>query len=144
MIECGFEDRPGDPEAALDFYKRAHKLGNTDASINIAMYHLNGINMERDPNMGKHLLKYAYKAGNDRAIDYLISFGFIRSRKEIEAEMINVDEELVSQMAQSSTGFLASKRNNEAIQANASANWGRTSVDEAAGQRSSMRSITNS
>ena len=41
MTENGFDDRIGDPEQALEYYKKAHKLGNTDASINIALMYLN-------------------------------------------------------------------------------------------------------
>jgi TPR repeat protein len=41
MNESGFNEKVSDPEQALEWYKRAHKLGNTDASINIALYHIN-------------------------------------------------------------------------------------------------------
>ncbi len=41
MIENGFDERLGDPEGALEYYKKAHKLGNTDASVNIAILYLN-------------------------------------------------------------------------------------------------------
>lgn len=101
MIELGFDDRPGDPEQALDYYRKAHKLGNTDASINIAVYYINGVHgVDKDANMGKQLLKLAFKNGNDKAVDYMITCGFIKNRKEMDAEMLNViDEELVSQMA---------------------------------------------
>lgn len=96
MIELGFEDKPGDPEQALDYYKRAHKLGNSDATINIAIYYLNGIHVEKDVNMGRYLLKQAFKNGNERSVDYMITFGFIKNRKEMEAEMLNMDDEYVS------------------------------------------------
>ena len=106
MIEVGFEDRAGDPDQALEYYRKANKLGNTDASINIAIYYINGVHVERDPKMGKQLLKQAYKNGNEKAVDYMVTFGFIKNRKEMEAEMLNIiDEEMVSQMGQSSTGF---------------------------------------
>jgi hypothetical protein len=42
MIENGFDDRPSDPEGALEIYRQAHKLGNADAVINIALYYLRG------------------------------------------------------------------------------------------------------
>lgn len=92
----------------------------------------------------------------------MITFGFIRTRKEMEAEMLNmIDEEMISQMGQSSTGFnnpliqaAYSKRNSmmpeppsnkEAGNAFNSAFWGRSSVeDAAAGQRNSLRSLNNS
>lgn len=160
MIEVGFEDRPADPEGALEYYKKAHKLGSTDATINIAIYYLNGVHVDKDLSMGKYLLKQAYKSGNSKAVECMISFSFIKNKKEMDAEMLNIDEEFVSQMAQSSTGFnninipnTLSKRNlvmTEAPskEANAfnSGNWGRTSADEnmAGGLRSSMRSINNS
>jgi TPR repeat protein len=100
MVETGFEDRLADPEQALDYYKKANKLGNTDAAINIAVYYVNGVHVERDAALGKQLLKQAYKNGNEKAADYMVTFGFIRSRKEMEAEMLNTaDEEIVSQMA---------------------------------------------
>lgn len=41
MTENGFEDRIGDPETALEYYKKAFKMGSTDASINIALLYLN-------------------------------------------------------------------------------------------------------
>jgi hypothetical protein len=103
----------------------------------------------------------------------MLTYGFIKSRKEMEAEMVNIDEELASQMAQSSTGFhnvnimaeKFSKRNlmisevvgvptkgSEAINgAYNSAIWGGRSTDENIGgggaggvQRSSLRSLNNS
>jgi hypothetical protein len=46
----------------------------------------------------------------------MIGFGFIKNKKEMEIEMLNMDEEVVSWMAQSSTGFnnipTTSKRTN--------------------------------
>jgi TPR repeat protein len=41
MLESGFDEKMSDPEQALEFYKKAHKLGNTDATINLALFHLN-------------------------------------------------------------------------------------------------------
>ena len=35
----------------------------------------------------------------DTVVDYMIGFGFIKSRKEMEVEMLNMDEEVISQMA---------------------------------------------
>ena len=96
MIEVGFEDRVSDPENALDYYKKAHKLGNTDATINIAIYYLNGVHVDKDLNMGRLLLKQAFKHGNEKAVEYMLTFGLIKSRKEMEAEMMNIDDELVS------------------------------------------------
>lgn len=47
MTENGFDDRVGDPETALEYYKKAYKMGNTNASINIALLYLNvRLNME--------------------------------------------------------------------------------------------------
>jgi protein tyrosine/serine phosphatase len=65
------------------------------------VFYVNGTHgVERDANVAKQLLKVAYKHGNEKAVDYMITCGFIKTRKEMEAEMLNlVDEELVSQMA---------------------------------------------
>lgn len=41
MLEIGFEDRVADPEQAIDLYKKAIKLGNSDAAINLALMYLN-------------------------------------------------------------------------------------------------------
>ena len=50
MIESGYDDKVGDPESAIDYYKKASRLGSTDGTINLALYHLNGYYVERDPN----------------------------------------------------------------------------------------------
>lgn len=72
----------------------------------------------------------------------MINFGFIKTKKEMDAEMLNLDEEIVSQMAQSSTGFnnvvpnIANpSRKNTTIEPkennafNSATNWGRVSAD---------------
>ena len=41
MLESGYDDKLSDPELALTYYKKAHKLGSTEAAINIALYYLN-------------------------------------------------------------------------------------------------------
>lgn len=41
MLENGFDEKLSDHEQALEYYKKAHKLGSTDATINIALYYLN-------------------------------------------------------------------------------------------------------
>ena len=76
----------------------------------------------------------------------MINFGFIKSKKEMDAEMLNLDEEIVSQMAQSSTGFnnvnmatnsrknmTADIQSKEVNAFNSGTNWGRVSAEEAAG-----------
>jgi TPR repeat protein len=104
MIENGFDDRPSDPEGALEIYRQAHKLGNADALINIALYYIRGKQpVETDTKKGKEILKQAYKIGStvskDTVLDYMIGFGFIKNKKEMEIEMLNMDEEVVSWMA---------------------------------------------
>ena len=54
MIENGFDDRPADPEAALEYYKKSSKSGCLDALINQAAYHLS--NIDGDKNLGRLLL----------------------------------------------------------------------------------------
>ena len=41
MLETGFEGMAADPERACQLYRQAHKLGNLDATINLAFYYLN-------------------------------------------------------------------------------------------------------
>ena len=41
MYEGGFEGNPPDLESAEQMYKSAHKIGNLDATINLAFYYLN-------------------------------------------------------------------------------------------------------
>lgn len=58
MIENGFDDRPSDPEGALEIYRQAHKMGNADAVINIALYYIRGkLPVEMDVKKGKEILK---------------------------------------------------------------------------------------
>jgi TPR repeat protein len=94
MIETGFDDRPADPEAALEFYRKAAKNGSLDALINQAAYHLNSA--DGDKSLGRLLLLQAYKGGNQRASDYMIHFEIFKTKKEIEAATVNFDEEYLS------------------------------------------------
>jgi TPR repeat protein len=58
MIENGFDDRPSDPEGALEIYRQAHKMGNADSVINIALYYLRGKQpLDLDMKKGKEILK---------------------------------------------------------------------------------------
>lgn len=41
MQEQGYEDVPPQPELALLSYKEAHSMRCSDATINLALYHLN-------------------------------------------------------------------------------------------------------
>jgi len=41
MLENGFDERVADHELAIEMYKKALKLGNSDAAINIALIYLN-------------------------------------------------------------------------------------------------------
>ena len=41
MLESGYEGQSPDPEKASHLYRQAHKLGNLDATINLAFYYLN-------------------------------------------------------------------------------------------------------
>ena len=103
MIENGFDDHAADPEAALEYYKKAAKAGCLDALINQAAYHFQ--NLDGDRNLGRLLLLQAYKGGNQKAADYMIHFEVFKTKKDIEAATVNFDEEFVSQLAQSSMGF---------------------------------------
>jgi len=41
MLENGFDERVADHELGIEMYKKALKLGNSDAAINIALIYLN-------------------------------------------------------------------------------------------------------
>lgn len=41
MLENGFDERPADPDQAIELYKKAIKLGSSDAAINLALVYLN-------------------------------------------------------------------------------------------------------
>ena len=41
MYESGFEGVAPDPERASQLYRQAHKLGNLDATVNLAFFYLN-------------------------------------------------------------------------------------------------------
>ena len=41
MLERGTEGIPADPERASNLFKEDHKLGDADASVNLAMFYLN-------------------------------------------------------------------------------------------------------
>lgn len=55
---------------------------------------------------GKALLKNAYIKGNEKAADYMIHYSIVKSKKEIDAEVMIGEEDLNSQLA-SSAGLLA-------------------------------------
>jgi len=40
MYENGYEGQPADPEKSEQMYRQAHKLGNLDATINLAFCYL--------------------------------------------------------------------------------------------------------
>ena len=40
MLENGFEGMEADPDQACLYYKQSHKLGDPDASVNLAIYYL--------------------------------------------------------------------------------------------------------
>ena len=41
LLESGFDGNPADPDRAESYYRQAHKLGNIDATVNLAFYYLN-------------------------------------------------------------------------------------------------------
>jgi hypothetical protein len=49
--------------------------------------------LERDVNTGKYLLKMAHRAGNAKAADFMMSFGIIKSHKELEVDLMTAEEE---------------------------------------------------
>ena len=85
MIESGFDDRQGNPEAAVEYYIKAQQNGCIDALVNHAAYRM----QYADKNDGKILLMEAYRQGNQKAADYMIHFELFKSRKEIESAAVN-------------------------------------------------------
>lgn len=49
------------------------------------------------------MLKQAYKSGNEMAVEYMIAYGIIKQRKDLDAELLMNDEEVQSQFAVSQT-----------------------------------------
>lgn len=83
MMETGFADAAPNPKLALQNYKEAHNLGNTDASINLALFFINGHFQPKDLEQGKSCLIHAYQNKNKRAGALLLQFGFIKSEDEL-------------------------------------------------------------
>lgn len=82
LLEQGYEGQPPDPEKAEQMYRQAHKLGNLDATINLAFHFLNDtlpsthqalarLGFENGRAISKALLKYAYRRGKVDALDFL-------------------------------------------------------------------------
>ena len=86
MYEGGFDATISDPDRAKEHYELAHKLGNTDASMNLALMYLNNMYMDTDIQYAVYLLKGAARNGNVKAKDYLLANGYITDISEIEKE----------------------------------------------------------
>ena len=68
MLEFGYDDVMPSQSEALLHYKEAHKMGNSDATINIGLHYLkNG-----DVKMAKALFINAYQNKNQRALDVML------------------------------------------------------------------------
>ena len=85
-------------------YRQAHKLGNLDATINLAFHFLNDthpsthqalarLGFENGRAISKALLKYAYRRGKVDALDFLCHYELIRSRDELLTEIVQDDEQ---------------------------------------------------
>ena len=84
MFEMGFDDKLPEPEKAIENYKFAHYKGNSDATINLAIYYLNGRFMKPDQTVGKALLTQAYKDRNPRSVDCMLTYGLIKNKNEVD------------------------------------------------------------
>ena len=82
MYEGGFDATISDPDRAKEHYELAHKLGNTDASMNLALMYLNNMYMDTDIQYAVYLLKGAARNGNVKAKDYLLANGYITDISE--------------------------------------------------------------
>jgi len=83
MYESGFGDTPPQPKLALQNYKDAHSMGNTDATINLALYYLSGQFQSKDLEQGKTYLIQAHGNKSKRAGDLLLRYGLIKSADEL-------------------------------------------------------------
>lgn len=81
MLEFGYDDVMPNIDDALLHYKAAHNLGNSDATINIAIYYLRDI---CDLKIGKALLINAYQNKNYRALDCMMQYGICQHKGEVE------------------------------------------------------------
>ena len=91
MLEFGYDDvMPSQSEALLHF-KEAHKMGNSDATINIALHYLRN---KDETKMAKALLINAYQNKNQRALDVMIQYGICQNKGEVEGVSLsfNMDE----------------------------------------------------
>jgi TPR repeat protein len=61
MLEYGYDDVMPSPEDSLLHFKAAHNMGNSDATINIAIHYLRD---KGDTKTGKALLINAYQNRN--------------------------------------------------------------------------------
>ena len=92
MLEFGYDDVMPSQSEALIHYKEAHKMGNSDATINIGLHYLkNG-----DVKMAKALLINAYQNKNQRALDVMLSYGICQNKGEVEGVAISFNMEEVS------------------------------------------------
>ena len=60
MLENGYGDVAPNAKMAVQNYKEAHSKGNTDASINLALFFINGQFQPKDMEQGKNFLLHAY------------------------------------------------------------------------------------
>lgn len=88
----------------------AHKLGNLDATVNLAyhyytMQNVSGASSSPDQQLStsltgvdnlkaaKALLKHAYRAGKKDAVEYLISFDLIKDVEALSTEIVTSQDE---------------------------------------------------
>jgi hypothetical protein len=90
-------------------FKQAHNLGNSDASINLAIHYLRS---QSDSKAGKALLLRAFANKNARAVDCMLQYGLIKSKSELESfvqQMLSEKSDEGDSVLQS-MGLLGSKK----------------------------------
>ena len=94
MLEMGYDDQMPQHEQALQNYKHAHNKGNSDGTINIAIYYMTKVNPP-DLKVGRALLLKAYQDRNPRAVDCMLQYGIVKSKREVEGLLsLNMIESL--------------------------------------------------
>lgn len=77
-------------------YRQAHKLGNLDATINLAFCYLT-TEQKLGPEYGRTiataLLKYGYRNGKVDALDYLCQYGLVHNRDDLLVEIVHEADE---------------------------------------------------
>lgn len=111
MIETGFDAFTPDPIRASEFYQKAHKNKNTDATFNLGLLYLNSPEFDTPEEEAIELIQKAAMEGNQKAQDHLINIGFVNNKiefisKEPQIEVFNSEDEYEEEESEEEGKFL--------------------------------------